>query len=165
MRRFVISMLVANQFGVLTRVSGMFARRGFNIDSLTVGVTEKPGYSRMTVTMTGEESDRDQMLKQLQKLHDVKEIKEMDPASSVSRELILIKVAANSQNRQDIIDAVNVFRNKIIDFSPEAVCMEITGESSKLDAFIELMKPYGIIEMCRTGMVSLDRGTECLANQ
>ncbi len=165
MRRFVISMLVANQFGVLTRVSGMFARRGFNIDSLTVGVTEKPGYSRMTVTMTGEDSDRDQMLKQLQKLHDVKEIKEMDPSSSVSRELILIKVAANSQNRQDIIDAVNVFRNKIIDFSPEAVCMEITGESSKLDAFIELMKPYGIIEMCRTGMVSLDRGTECLANQ
>lgn len=165
MRRFVISLLVSNQFGVLTRVSGMFARRGFNIDSLTVGVTEQAGFSRMTVTMTGEESDRDQMLKQLRKLHDVKEIKEMNPASSVSRELILIKVSANSQNRQDIIDAVNVFRNKIIDFSPEAVCMEITGESSKLDAFIELMKPYGIIEMCRTGMVSLDRGTESLAGK
>lgn len=162
MKKFVISLLVSNQFGVLTRVSGMFARRGFNIDSLTVGVTETPGFSRMTVTMTGDESDRDQMLKQLQKLHDVKLVKEMDPASSVSRELILIKVAANSQNRQDIIDAVNVFRNKIIDFSPEAVCMEITGESGKLDAFIELMKPYGIIEMCRTGMVSLDRGTEFL---
>lgn len=165
MKKFVISMLVSDQFGVLTRVSGMFARRGFNIDSLTVGVTERPGFSRMTVTMTGEKSDRDQMLKQLKKLHDVKEIKQMDPSSSVSRELILIKVSANSQNRQDIIDAVNVFRNKIIDFSPEAVCMEITGESSKLDAFIELMKPYGIIEMCRTGMVSLDRGTTYLGSK
>lgn len=158
MQKFIIGMLVSNQFGVLTRVSGMFARRGFNIDSLTVGVTEIPEYSRMTVTMTGTTADRDQMIKQLSKLHDVKEVREMTPDSTVVRELILIKVAANSQNRQDIMDAVNVFRNKIIDFSPNAICMEITGESGKLDAFVELMRPYGIIEMCRTGIVALDRG-------
>ena len=164
MKKFIIAMLVSNQFGVLTRISGMFSRRGFNIDSLTVGETENRGYSRMTVTMTGDDADRDQMIKQLGKLHDVQEIKEMDPEKSVSRELILIKVAANAQNRQDIMDAVNVFRNKIIDFSPNSVCMEITGESSKLDAFIELMKPYGIIEMCRTGLISLDRGNICLKN-
>ncbi len=158
MQKFIIGMLVSNQFGVLTRVSGMFARRGFNIDSLTVGVTEIPEYSRMTVTMTGTTADRDQMIKQLSKLHDVKEVREMVPDSTVVRELILIKVAANSQNRQDIMDAVNVFRNKIIDFSPNSICMEITGESGKLDAFVELMRPYGIIEMCRTGIVALDRG-------
>lgn len=162
MKKFIIGLLVANQFGVLSRVSGMFSRRGFNIDSLTVGVTEDPQFSRMTVTMTGEDGDRDQMLKQLRKLQDVKEIREMDPTHSVTRELIMIKVSANSSNRQDIMDAANVFRNKIIDYSPNAVCMEITGESSKLDAFIELMRPYGIIEMCRTGMVSLDRGTVSL---
>lgn len=158
MQKFIISMNVNNQFGVLNRVAGMFSRRGFNIDSLTVGETEDPSISRMTVTMTGDEYARDQIIKQLNKLHDVKEIKEMDPDKSVTRELILIKVTANAKSRQDIMDAVNVFRNKIIDFSPNSVCMEITGESSKLDAFVELMKPYGIIEMCRTGMVSLDRG-------
>ena len=158
MQKFIISMNVNNQFGVLNRVAGMFSRRGFNIDSLTVGETEDPSISRMTVTMTGDEYARDQIIKQLNKLHDVKEIKEMDPDKSVTRELILIKVTADAKSRQDIMDAVNVFRNKIIDFSPNSVCMEITGESSKLDAFVELMKPYGIIEMCRTGMVSLDRG-------
>ncbi len=162
MQKFIIGLLVSNQFGVLTRVSGMFSRRGFNIDSLTVGETENREYSRMTVTMTGDEYNRDQIIKQLRKLHDVKEVKQMDPERCVSRELILIKVRATSENRQDIMDAVNVFRNKIIDFSPQSVCMELTGESGKLDAFIELMKPYGIIEMCRTGMISMDRGVTSL---
>jgi acetolactate synthase-1/3 small subunit len=162
MQKFIISMLVSNQFGVLTRISGMFARRGFNIDSLTVGETEHPEFSRMTVTMTGDDYARDQMLKQLGKLHDVKEIKEMAREQSVSRELILIKVKADSASRQDIMDAANVFRNKIIDFSPQSVCIEMTGESSKLDAFIELMRPYGILEMCRTGVIAMDRGNICL---
>lgn len=165
MRKFIIGMLVSNQFGVLTRVSGMFARRGFNIDSLTVGETEKSEFSRMTVTMTGDEYARDQMIKQLSKLHDVKEIREMDPDRSVSRELILLKVAANSSTRQEIMDAANVFRNKIIDYSPESVCLEMTGESNKLDAFIDLMRPYGIIEMCRTGMISMDRGLVTLRDR
>lgn len=158
MQKFTIGMLVSNHFGVLTKISGMFSRRGFNIDSLTVGVTEIPDFSRMTVTMSGDEYARDQIIKQLSKIQEVKEIKEMDSSNSVSRELIIIKVTANSNNRQDIMDAANVFRTKIIDFSTDSLCMEITGESSKLDAFIELMKPFGIIEMCRTGAVAMERG-------
>ena len=140
----------------------MFARRGFNIDSLTAGETEDPEYSRMTVTMTGDEYARDQIIVQLRKLHDVTEVKEMDPASVVSRELLIIKVATSSETRQEIMDAANVFRNKIIDYSPKSLCIEMTGESAKLNAFIELMRPYGIIEMCRTGLVSMDRGTTSL---
>lgn len=165
MGKFIIGMLVLNQSGVLTRISGMFARRGFNIDSLVVGVTESDEISRMTITMNGDENDRDQIIKQLEKLHDVYEVKEMIPDEIVSRELILIKVAANSSNRQEIMDAVSVFRSKIIDFAPESLCIEMTGETGKLEAFIELMKPYGIIELCRTGIVSMDRGPKRLKNK
>jgi len=163
-KKYTIGMLVSNQFGVLTRISGMFARRGFNIDSLVVGVTEDPARSRMTITMMGEDADRDQIIRQLEKLHDVYVVREMEPATIVSRELIMIKVAATSATRQEIIDAVNVFRNKIIDYTPESLCIELTGEASKIEAFIELMKNYGIIEMCRTGLVALDRGTKSLGN-
>ena len=164
MKKYTIGMLVSNQFGVLTRISGMFARRGFNIDSLVVGVTEDPSRSRMTITMTGEDADRDQIIRQLEKLHDVYVVREMIPSAIVSRELIMIKVAANAQTRQEIIDAVNVFRNKIIDYTPQSLCIELTGEASKIEAFIELMKNYGIIEMCRTGQVALDRGLKSLGN-
>ncbi len=159
MKKFIISMLVSNHFGVLTRISSMFGRRGFNIDSMVVGETEDKRYSRMNITMTGEDGDRDQIIKQLEKLHDVHVVKEMKPESIVSRELILIKVATNSETRREIMDAVNIFRNTIIDFTPTSLCILVTGESGKLDAFIELMKPYGILELCRTGTVSLDRGT------
>lgn len=165
LKNFIIGLLVSNQSGVLTRISGMFARRGFNIDSLVVGETENKDFSRMTITMTGDDYARDQIIKQLQKLHDVYEITEMSGDGIVSRELILIKVAANQSNRQEIMDAANVFRNKIIDFSPEALCIEMTGEISKINAFIELMKPYGILELCRTGTVSLHRGTRCLKEE
>ncbi len=163
MKKYTIGMLVSNQFGVLTRISGMFARRGFNIDSLVVGVTEDPSRSRMTITMTGEDADRDQIIKQLEKLQDVYVVREMIPTTIVSRELIMIKVAANAGTRQEIIDAVNVFRNKIIDYTPESLCIELTGEASKIEAFIELMRNYGILEMCRTGSVALDRGVACLS--
>lgn len=162
MQKFTIGLLVTNTAGVLTRISGLFGRRGFNIDSLTVGETENPQISRMTIVMTGDDYARDQMLKQLSKLHDVKEIKEMDPENSVSRELIILKVKVNSDTRREIMDAANVFRNKIIDFSPESLSMEITGESKKLEAFIKLMDTYGIIEMCRTGLISVDRGLTTL---
>lgn len=164
MKKYTIGMLVSNQFGVLTRISGMFARRGFNIDSLVVGVTEDPTRSRMTITMTGEDGDRDQIIRQLEKLHDVYVVREMESSTIVSRELIMIKVAANAQTRQEIIDAVNVFRNKIIDYTPQSLCIELTGEASKIEAFIELMKTYGILEMCRTGQVALDRGLKSLGN-
>ena len=162
MKKYTIGMLVSNQFGVLTRISGMFGRRGFNIDSLVVGVTEDPARSRMTITVTGEDTDRDQIIKQLEKLQDVFVVREMIPEKIVSRELILIKVSANSETRQEIIDAVNVFRNKIIDYTPDSLCIEATGETSKIEAFLELMRRYGIIELCRTGLVSLDRGTQSL---
>lgn len=162
MQKFIIGMLVLNKAGVLTRISGMFARRGFNIDSLAVGETENPKFSRITVTMTGDSYARDQIMKQLTKLHDVKKVKEMNAETSVSRELVIVKIATNSENRQEIMDAVSVFRNKIIDFAPKSICVEATGETSKLDAFIELMKPYGVLEMCRTGVVSLERGSTCI---
>lgn len=165
MQKFIISMLVSNQFGVLTRISAMFGRRGFNIDSLTVGVSEDPEFSRMTVTMTGDDYSRDQIVKQLAKLHDVKKIKVMDPAKAVSRELILVKVRSTKETRQDIMDAVNVFRNRIIDYSPDVMIIEIAGDANKIGAFIELMRPYGIIELSRTGIVSLDRGKENLKEQ
>ena len=164
MKKYTIGMLVSNQFGVLNRVAGMFSRRGFNIDSLVVGVTENPALSRMTITMSGEDPDRDQIIKQLEKLHDVYVVSEMTPETIVSRELILIKVACNAKNRSEILDAVNIFRTKIIDYTAESLCIEVTGETSKVEAFIELMRGYGIIEMCRTGSVSLDRGTKCLNN-
>lgn len=165
MKKYTIGMLVLNQFGVLTRISGMFSRRGFNIDSLEVGVTQNPTLSRMTITMTGEDADRDQIIKQLEKQQDVFVVREMIPDSIVSRELILLKVRTTATNRQEILDAVNVFRNKIIDFTPESLCIEATGETSKIEAFIELMRQYGIIELCRTGTVSLDRGTKSLAQE
>lgn len=162
MQKFIIGMLVVNQFGVLTRISGMFARRGFNIDSLTVCETEVHNISRMTVTVTGDEYTRDQTVKQLSKLHDVKEIEIINPGNSVRRELLLIKVSAENEKRQDLISVLNAFGVKIVDFAPTSMCIETTGESNKIDAFIELMKPFGIIEMCRTGLVALDRGNTCL---
>lgn len=164
MKKYTIGMLVSNQFGVLTRISGMFSRRGFNIDSLVVGVTEDPALSRMTITMTGEDADRDQIIKQLEKLHDVHVVQEMIPDAIVSRELILIKVACTPATRREILDAVSIFRTKIIDYTTDSLCIEVTGETGKAEAFIELMRGYGILEMCRTGSVSLDRGAKCLNN-
>ena len=140
----------------------MFARRSFNIESLTVGVTETPGISRMTIVMNGDESAREQILSQLSKIHTVKEIKEMDPESSVNRELIIIKVKTTPETRSEILDAVSVFRNSIIDYHKDSVSIEVTGDGSKLNAFIELMSDYGILEICRTGLISVDRGATTL---
>lgn len=163
-KQYIIAILVANQFGVLTRVSGLFSRRGFNIDSLTVGETESPEFSRITVALRGDKASKEQIIKQLSKLHDVKEIKEMKPEETVVRELLLIKVKSDDSSRNKIIDAVSVFRSKIVDYTTDSVCIEITGESSKINAFIDLLKPFGIIEMCRTGVVVLQRGIDCLKN-
>ncbi|MCI8513511.1 MAG: acetolactate synthase small subunit [Lachnospiraceae bacterium] len=163
MGKYMIGLLVNNKYGVLSRISALFAKRGFNIDSLAVGETDNPDISRMTITIAGNEHDRDQIIKQLGKLHDVLHVGEMKMGESVCRELVLLKVSADKSNRQEIMDAANVFRNKIIDYSPRSITLEITGETGKLEAFIELMKEYGILEMCRTGIVSLKRGDECLA--
>ena len=164
MKRFVIGLLVTDEAGALTRISGMFARRNFNIESLTVGVTENPGISRMTIVMNGDDYARDQIISQLSKIHTVKEIKEMNPETSVNRELIIIKVKTTPETRSEIIDAVTVFRNSIIDYHRDAVSIEVTGDGSKLNAFIELMSDYGILEICRTGLISVDRGTATLSD-
>lgn len=162
MERHIIAVLVSNVSGVLSRVSGMFTRRGFNIDSLTVGETESSEFSRITVTFHGDSAIREQVVKQVAKLHDVREVKVLEPQETVLREMLLIKVRNDSNTRQDILAAANVYRAKIIDYSLEALCCEITGETSKVEAFIELMKPFGILEMCRTGLVALERGCNCL---
>ena len=156
MTKYVFGILVANKFGVLTRVSSMFTRRGFNIDTLTVGETQSPEFSRITISMMGDEYSKTQIIKQLDKLHDVKQVEVMERDETVTRELLLIKIKNDSATRQDVLSAVDVFRSKIIDYSPDALCVEITGESSKINAFIELVKPYGIMEMCRTGLVALE---------
>ena len=160
MGKHIFSILVANKPGVMTRVSSMFTRRGFNIDTLTVGETESPEFSRMTVSMIGDDYSKDQVVKQLSKLHDVKQERD----ETVTRELLLIKVKNDSSTRQDVLAAVDVFRSKIVDYSPDALCIEITGETTKINAFIELVKPFGIMEICRTGIVALERGSHCLRN-
>ena len=159
---FVISVLVANHSGVLSRVSGMFTRRGFNIDTLTVGETESPEFSRITISTHCNRAICNQIVKQLEKMYDVKTVKVMERDQTVVRELLLIKVCNVPEKRQDIMSVVDVFRAKITDYSPEALVIEIRGESSKINAFIELLEPYGIMEMCRTGLVALERGGSCL---
>ncbi len=159
MEKYIIGMLVRNHFGVLTRLSGLIARRGFNIDSLTVGVTADPNLSRMTVALSGDEYSKEQIVKQLAKQEAVVSVKIMDSHATAVRELVMIKVAVSAESRQQLMDAANIFRAKIIDFAMDSLCMEITGDTEKLTAFVDLMKPYGILEMCRTGAVALDRGT------
>lgn len=162
MKQFVISIRVSNKFGVLSRVSSMFSRRGFNIDSLTVSATETAGVSRMTITATGDDYARKQIILQLNRLHEVLEISEMPYEASLIRELLLIKIKNCSEKHQEIMDAVNIFKANIIDYAPDSFCIEVTGESSKLDTFIDVVKPFGIIEMCRTGVVALERGSSSL---
>ena len=157
MNKFVIAVYVENKFGVLTRVTSMFTRRGFNIDALTVGETESPEYSRITICLSGDGYAREQLINQLRKLYNVKKVDVLEE-ESIKRELMLLKVEYDSTTRADILAAVDVYRAKVIDYTPDAMCIEVTGDPSKIDAFIKLMIPYGIIEMCRTGVVALDRG-------
>lgn len=161
-KQFVIGVIVSNVSGVLSRVSGMFTRRGFNIDCLTVGETESREFSRITVVFHGDEEIKERIVRQLEKLHDVKEVEILAPDETVIRDLLLIKVRNTPATRQDIMTAVEIFRSKIVDYSPTALICELTGETSKINAFIELMKPYGIMEMCRTGLVAIERGDNCL---
>ena len=162
--KFVIAVYVDNQSGVLTRVTAMFTRRGFNIDALTVGETERPEYSRITITMSGDDYVKEQLINQLKKLYVVKKVEVLED-EPIKRELMLIKVANEAKNRNDIMTAVDVFRASVIDYSPEGMCIEVTGNPSKIDAFVKLMQPFGILEMCRTGIVALDRGTVTLLNK
>ena len=160
-KRFIIAVYVDNQSGVLTRVSAMFTRRGFNIDTLTVGETERKDYSRITISMHGDDYVKEQLVNQLKKLYVVKKV-EVLSEEPIKRELMLIKVKNEAQFRQEIMTAVDVFRASVIDYSPESMCIEVTGTPSKIDAFVKLMQPYGILEMCRTGVVALERGSKTL---
>ncbi|MGN0467489.1 MAG: acetolactate synthase small subunit [Acutalibacteraceae bacterium] len=155
--KFVIAVYVDNKFGVLTRVTSMFTRRGFNIDALTVGETECPEYSRITISMSGDGYARTQLINQLRKLHNVKKVEYLEE-DSLTRELLLIKIKNDPAQRQEALSAMNIFGAKIVDYSVNALCVEITGEPTKIDSFIDILKPYGIIEMCRTGIVALERG-------
>ncbi len=162
MKRHVISVLVSNQSGVLSRVAGLFSRRGFNIDSLSVGETENKDISRMTIVARGDDLVLDQVTKQLDKLHDVLYIKELSKDLAVYRELLLVKVTANNANRAAIIEITDIFRAKIVDVATESLVIEITGDQTKLDAFISLIEPYGIREFTRTGLTALQRGNNVI---
>ena len=159
--QFVIAVYVDNQYGVLTRVTSMFTRRGFNIDALTVGETECPDYSRITICLSGDGYAREQLINQLRKLYNVKKVEVLEE-DSITRELMLIKVKNTPATRSDVLAAVDVYRAKVTDYTVNEMCIEITGDPSKIDAFVTLMLPYGIIEMCRTGIVALDRGATSL---
>ena len=162
MKRFVIAVYVENKYGVLARVSGLFMRRGFNIDSLTVSETDDSNYSRITITLSGDKYDREQLINQLKKLHNVKRVKQLEVGMAVERELMLIKVINTPENRSEIMAATEIYRAKIIDYTTNAMCIEVTGEPSKINAFIDVMKPLGIVEMCRTGIVALERGSRIM---
>jgi acetolactate synthase-1/3 small subunit len=164
MNKFVIAVYVDNKAGVLTRVTSMFTRRGFNIDALTVGKTEYPEYSRITITLLGDGDAREQLVNQLKKLYNVKKV-EVLVDDCIKRELMMIKVGYTSETRADILSAADVYRAKVIDYTIDSMCIEITGDPSKMDAFIELLKPFGIKEMCRTGIVALERGSATLLNK
>ena len=157
-KKLIFSMLVSNESGVLTRISGLFARRGFNIDSLSVGETQNPRVSRVTIQAAGDEYVQDQIVHQLEKLHDVIVVELMELSNTVTRELLLVKVTAEPATRGQVLDAVTVFRAKVIDLTPATMTMELTGEGTKLDAFIAYLTPLGIIEVCRTGVTAIGRG-------
>ena len=160
--KFVIAVYVENKFGVLTRVTSMFTRRGFNIDALTVGETECPEYSRITISLSGDGYAKEQFINQLKKLYNVKKVEVLEESEAIKRELSLIKVKNDPKTRGDVLSAVDVYRAKVIDYTLDEMCIEITGDPNKIDAFVKLMTNYGIIEMCRTGIVALERGSGTL---
>ena len=165
MNKFIIAVFVENKSGVLTRVTSMFTRRGFNIDALTVGETESPEYSRITISLSGDGYAREQLINQLRKIVNVKKVEVLEEDEAIKRELALVKIKNNKDTRGDVLSAVEVYRAKVIDYTIDEMCVEITGDPSKIDAFIKLMIPYGIIEMCRTGIVALERGSGTLLSK
>ena len=160
MQKKVFQLLVDNTSGVLSRISGLFSRRGYNIDSITAGVTADPRFTRITIVTSGDDEILDQIEKQVSKLIDVRDIKELSPASSVYRELVLIKVKASAQERQGVISVADIFRAKITDVSTESLIIELTGNQDKIEAFISLLEGYEILELARTGIAGLSRGIE-----
>lgn len=164
-QRHTLSVLVENRPGVLARIAGLFARRSFNIDSLTVSPTERPDISRVTVTAHVEQEPLEQIIKQLNKLLHVLKIVELDPATTVERELVLIKVACDVSNRSDVLEIVRMFRAHVIDVNTESLTVEATGSQGKIDALMGLLEHYGIIELVRSGAVAVTRGPKALSEK
>ena len=165
MTSHVLSLLVEDKPGLLTRVAGLFARRGFNIESLAVGVTEVPGLSRITVVVDVDELPLEQVTKQLNKLINVIKIVELDPVASVQREHMLIKVRADNQTRSNVLEVVNLFRARVVDVSTEALVIEVTGDSGKTTAFLKVLEPYGIKEIAQSGLLAIGRGGKSITER
>jgi len=163
--RHTISVLVENKFGVLSRVSGLFSGRGFNIESLTVGQTEDPAVSRMTIVTRGDEKIIEQINKQLNKLIDVIKVRDVTKEDYVDRELILVKVNAEEKNRAEILRMTDIFRGRVVDVASKTYTLEVTGSEGKVEAFIEMVKPLGLVEVARTGKIALSRGGKILSTK
>ena len=160
MQKKVFQLLVDNTAGVLSRISGLFSRRGYNIESITAGETTDPRYTRITIVTSGDDEILDQIEKQVAKLVDIRVIKELEPEDSVYRELVLIKVKATAEQRQGVISVADIFRAKIIDVASESLIIELTGAQAKIEAFIKLLDGYEILELARTGIAGLSRGSD-----
>jgi acetolactate synthase-1/3 small subunit len=165
MSRHTLSVLVEDKPGVLTRVAGLFSRRGFNIQSLAVGATEQKNLSRMTIVVSVEDFPLEQVTKQLNKLINVIKIVELDPAASVQRELLLVKVRADQETRAEILATVQLFRAKIVDVSVDAVTVEATGDREKIEALLRVLEPFGVKELVQSGLVAIGRGSRSIADR
>ncbi|GAA2179167.1 acetolactate synthase small subunit [Leucobacter tardus] len=165
MSRHVLSLLVEDKPGLLTRVAGLFARRGFNIDSLAVGPTEIPGLSRITVVVDQDQVLLEQVTKQLNKLVNVIKIVELEPQSSVQREHMLIKVRVDNHTRSQVLEAVNLFRARVVDVVTDALVIEVTGDTGKVDAFLKVLEPFGIKEIAQSGLIAVGRGPKSITER
>jgi acetolactate synthase-1/3 small subunit len=158
--RHVISALVMNEPGVLANVAGMFAARGFNIDSLVVGRTENPGLSRMTIVVTADDATLEQVRKQLGKLVPVVKVKDFESTAYVERDLLLLTVNVGPEKRAEVVQIVTLFRGRVVDIAKDSVMVELSGTEEKIEAFMELLRPYGITELARTGVIAMERGAQ-----
>ena len=165
MNKHTLSVLVENKPGVLARIAGLFSRRGFNIDSLAVGPTEHPEVSRMTIVVNVDESPLEQVTKQLNKLVEVIKIVELDAREAIERELLLVKVKADTDTRGHVLDAVQLFRAKVVDVAPDAITIEVTGNAAKLRDFLAVLEPFGIRELVQSGMVAIGRGSRSITER
>ncbi|GAA0693935.1 acetolactate synthase small subunit [Kitasatospora atroaurantiaca] len=165
MSKHTLSVLVENKPGVLARIAALFSRRGFNIDSLAVGPTEHPDISRMTIVVNVEDLPLEQVTKQLNKLVNVIKIVELDQSAAIQRELVLVKVRADAETRSQIVEIVSLFRAKTVDVSPDAVTIEATGSSDKLEAMLRMLEPYGIKELVQSGLVAIGRGARSITDR
>ena len=165
MTKHTLSVLVENKPGVLARIAGLFSRRGFNIESLAVGPTEHPEVSRMTIVVNVDESPLEQVTKQLNKLIEVIKIVELDGTSSITRELMLVKVKADAQTRGAVLDAVQLFRAKVVDVAPDAITIQVTGNADKLGDVLRVLEPFGIRELVQSGMVAIGRGSRSISER